>query len=86
MWVVMEMHKHKIDMDKVPIGVIPFGTGNDFSRVLGWGPQEPSVVVGPHLNNLKGLIRKWTEAMIESFDIWDIVIECHEVTQVWNPC
>lgn len=94
MWVVQEMHKHKVDMDKVAIGVIPFGTGNDFSRVLGWGgnyrlqfillsiAHEPSVIVGPHLNNLKALVTKWTEAMVENFDIWDIIIETHEVIAI----
>lgn len=37
MWVVQEMEKYDIDHDKVPIGVIPIGTGNDFSRAMGWG-------------------------------------------------
>lgn len=37
MWVVQEMHKYKLDFEKCPLGTIPFGTGNDFSRVLGWG-------------------------------------------------
>ena len=35
MWVVEECMKHRIDTARVAIGVIPFGTGNDFSRVLG---------------------------------------------------
>lgn len=37
MWVVEEMIKYNIDVEKCPIGIVPFGTGNDFSRVLGWG-------------------------------------------------
>ena len=37
MWVVEEMINYKIDQNKCPIGILPFGTGNDFSRVLGWG-------------------------------------------------
>ena len=37
LWVVEEMLKAGIDFNKCALGVIPFGTGNDFSRVLGWG-------------------------------------------------
>lgn len=37
MWVVEEMNNHNVDFSNCPIGIIPFGTGNDFSRVLGWG-------------------------------------------------
>lgn len=37
MWVVEEMINYQIDQTKCPIGILPFGTGNDFSRVLGWG-------------------------------------------------
>jgi diacylglycerol kinase (ATP) len=37
MWVIEEMIKAGLSFEKCPIGCIPFGTGNDFSRVLGWG-------------------------------------------------
>jgi diacylglycerol kinase (ATP) len=42
MWVVEEMKKHRIPFQKCPLGTIPFGTGNDFSRVIGWGAHEPN--------------------------------------------
>jgi len=78
MWAVQEMIKVDIDFDKCPIGTIPFGTGNDFSRVLGWGPTEPKVLIGTHLDNLKGLVTQWVNAEIADFDIWEITIETHE--------
>jgi diacylglycerol kinase (ATP) len=37
MWAVTEMTKANIDHSKVPMAVIPLGTGNDFSQTLGWG-------------------------------------------------
>lgn len=37
MWAVQEMIAAQIDFQKCVIGTIPFGTGNDFSRVHGWG-------------------------------------------------
>lgn len=42
MWVVSELTKHKIDHMKVPIAMLPLGTGNDFSRVVGWGKECPA--------------------------------------------
>ena len=72
------MHNYRIDPAKVAIGVLPLGTGNDFSQYLGWG-KEKSMVVGEKYRNLKKLIRRWLLAKEEDFDIWDMVAEVHEV-------
>lgn len=56
MWVVDELVTAKIDFEYCPIGIIPFGTGNDFARVLGWGGGSPNDVIGPKLSYLKKLV------------------------------
>jgi len=78
LWVVEEMLKAGIDFNKCALGVIPFGTGNDFSRVLGWGGLAPSVLIGEHLGGLKKMMNKWVESLVEDFDIWDVTIETHD--------
>lgn len=37
LWAIEEALKFGIDPEQVCFGVIPIGTGNDFSRSLGWG-------------------------------------------------
>lgn len=36
-WVISLVGKKGIDLDKVFFCIIPIGTGNDFSRSIGWG-------------------------------------------------
>ena len=92
MWLIEEMLKVGVSFKRCPIGCIPFGTGNDLSRVLGWGGrkdflnisklitgEEPSELVGTDLKSLKGLIRQWIDATPEDMDIWEITIEVYEV-------
>lgn len=53
LWLVDEMSKAGIDFDRIPVGMIPVGTGNDFSRAAGWGPDES--ITGLINNNYKRL-------------------------------
>jgi len=78
MWLIEEMAAIGLNFKKCPVGCIPFGTGNDLARCLGWGGEEPSVLIGTHLNGLKGLIRKWVDASVEDLDIWSVTIETYE--------
>ncbi len=70
MWVVEEMEKVGINFAKVSVGVIPFGTGNDFARVLGWGGAAPSGLSDPTYKKLKSLMKDWVTASKEPFDLW----------------
>ena len=46
---------------EVTLGVIPIGTGNDFSQYLGWGNKK-TTLVNTEYKSLKKLIRKWLVA------------------------
>lgn len=59
MWVLSEFVKYKIDPAHSPIAIIPLGTGNDFSRSLGWGG---SPFLKWSTRQLKQLVRNWVEA------------------------
>ncbi|KAF4689910.1 hypothetical protein FOZ60_001012 [Perkinsus olseni] len=76
MWFLDEAIKHSVDIDSIAIGVIPFGTANDFSRTLGWGAQAPRVLLGKRLSNLKDMLTEWLHASIVPFDIWEVEISC----------
>ncbi|KAF5293600.1 hypothetical protein FQA39_LY03085 [Lamprigera yunnana] len=40
-WILSSIHKLALEPEPA-IGIVPLGTGNDLSRVLGWGSQHPT--------------------------------------------
>lgn len=77
MWVVSEIAKHEIDPMSVPLAIIPLGTGNDFSRNLGWG-KEQSTLTEKSYETLKILIKDWLEAKEETLDLWEVSVDIFE--------
>jgi diacylglycerol kinase (ATP) len=61
MWVVSEMSNFGINHLKVPISIIPLGTGNDFSQTLGWGKENPDLV-SDNFKKLKKRVTYWLSA------------------------
>lgn len=52
------------------------GTGNDFSRALGWGPsQDIKGLIKNKYKGLKKLALKWIQSDVSDFDIWDMKFE-----------
>eukprot|EP00746_Dinoflagellata_sp_MGD_P013790 gnl/MRDRNA2_/MRDRNA2_129933_c0_seq1.p1 gnl/MRDRNA2_/MRDRNA2_129933_c0~~gnl/MRDRNA2_/MRDRNA2_129933_c0_seq1.p1 ORF type:complete len:507 (+),score=88.76 gnl/MRDRNA2_/MRDRNA2_129933_c0_seq1:138-1658(+) len=78
MWSIIEMQSHNIDMTKVAVGVMPFGTGNDFSRTLGWGGHPPKKLIGQDFSALKEHVRCWLVANPQQHDIWEVTLTTHE--------
>jgi diacylglycerol kinase (ATP) len=69
MWVVTEMTSFGIDHSRVLIGIIPLGTGNDFSQTLGWGKESPDIL-SDNYAKLKKRVTYWLSAQVENMDIW----------------
>ncbi|XP_066153489.1 diacylglycerol kinase epsilon isoform X2 [Euwallacea fornicatus] len=62
-WVLTTSHKLDLDPEP-PLAIIPLGTGNDLSRVLGWGKENGSELDVPKiLNDIQ-------EASLSQLDRW----------------
>jgi diacylglycerol kinase (ATP) len=76
MWAISEALAHKVDMSKVAFGVIPYGTGNDFSRSLGWGGSSPGKnIMDQGMKVFKRLVAEYLKAEVVDFDIWNASIK-----------
>ncbi len=53
---------------------LPYGTGNDLSRSLGWGRKE-----GAWAQDLEQLGRYMAEATREKFTVWDVHVYAQQV-------
>lgn len=81
LWVVREIVEHGIRIHNVPIGIIPIGTGNDFSRVMGWGGDQQKLI-GSKFDTLKELVFEWIDAEVVNFDVWAVDLETYEVPKL----
>jgi len=78
-WVISELVRIKaID---VSIGVIPFGTGNDMARILGWGASAPNPLIGgDDMQALKKIIRDLVIGQPIDLDVWKVETKVDEGT------
>ncbi|XP_046660708.1 diacylglycerol kinase epsilon-like [Homalodisca vitripennis] len=66
-WVLNAIHKLKLKMEPV-VGIVPLGTGNDLSRVLGWGSEHSVDTTGDQI--LENILRARTVKL----DRWQVDI------------
>lgn len=79
MWADSEAQKHGIDTPKqVAWGIVPLGTGNDFSRVAGWGGDNPEGVSDNNFALLKSLVKQWSAAKVRHHDVWEVSVNLDE--------
>nr|CAI5817275.1 unnamed protein product [Callosobruchus analis] len=66
-WVLTSSHKLDLDPEP-PLAIIPLGTGNDLSRVLGWGKQNSGELqVDQVLKDIQG-------ARVSELDRWKVEV------------
>jgi len=70
-WVLSELLKKNIDLTRIVIGILPIGTGNDFSRSLGWG-SETTIVSKKNFKDFSLLVKRWMNARVGFYDMWDV--------------
>lgn len=60
-----------------PVGIIPLGTGNDLSRVLGWGSSYRS-------NKVESMIISMSNGEPTSFDRWSVELDQLDPSDFYN--
>ena len=74
-WAMQEALEHNVDMEKVAFAAIPYGTGNDFGRVFGWGASSPQNLFNDEMSAFKNLVQNWLNAEVIDFDLWEVQLE-----------
>ena len=62
-WAIETFVKEEIFLERIHFGILPFGSGNDLSAMLGWGRDPPSDMFEPY-------IEEWLLATPCNFDFW----------------
>ena len=71
-WVVKLLSNYYDEDSRPPLAVIPFGTGNDMSRNLGWGygmSKSALQMVGRTIENMASTDH------IEKIDVWSVAVQ-----------
>ncbi|KAI4378835.1 hypothetical protein MLD38_016261 [Melastoma candidum] len=69
-WVIDAIERQNFEWPP-PVGVLPLGTGNDLSRVLGWGGGYS---IGDGLTGINSLLHEVNNAAVTMLDRWKVHI------------
>eukprot|EP01054_Gregarina_sp_Poly1_P006232 Gregarina_sp_Poly_1__6231@NODE_3300_length_1203_cov_117_061620_g1032_i2_p1_GENE_NODE_3300_length_1203_cov_117_061620_g1032_i2NODE_3300_length_1203_cov_117_061620_g1032_i2_p1_ORF_typecomplete_len310_score20_64DAGK_cat/PF00781_24/3_2e16Alfin/PF12165_8/0_071_NODE_3300_length_1203_cov_117_061620_g1032_i21601089 len=76
MWTFSELQRHKVDSSLVLVGVVPFGTGNDFANATGshltikLPNEDPKAMI-------RRLVAHWITFVAADFDLWKVRVELY---------
>ena len=72
MFIAQDAYDAGVDLEELAVCLLPFGTGNDFCQVMGWGKQPKSI----WLSSLRTLTSQIISAQEDTFNVWDIKVTC----------
>lgn len=79
---LMNAKKHGVNLDTLVCCPLPYGTGNDFGRVTGWGgtPKDHKFY-----KSLKSLMTEiCLNSFVDNFDVWDIKCNFHNGGDIFS--
>uniref|UniRef100_A0A0G4GAF9 Diacylglycerol kinase n=1 Tax=Chromera velia CCMP2878 TaxID=1169474 RepID=A0A0G4GAF9_9ALVE len=78
LWALSELEAHGVALDSVAVGVIPYGTGNDFSRALGWVSSRTARAWAEAALHFRALLTRWLHAEVTRFDLWNVEVHIQQ--------
>lgn len=81
-WILQLFARAKIQ--NVPLSIVPFGTGNDMSRSLGWGGSAPWGLVNTGLIRFRELCDEHRCATPIKADMWRVVVKLRSGGKVFT--
>ncbi|ANQ09884.1 Diacylglycerol kinase [Plasmodium coatneyi] len=77
-WFLKEAEHYDIKDDKIAVGVIPFGTGNDFAKAFGWKKMDGFFNYTFLFDILKKIVDQAFKSKIEKHDYWNVHVKLKE--------
>ncbi|KJP89978.1 hypothetical protein AK88_00434 [Plasmodium fragile] len=77
-WFLKEAEQYDIKDDKIALGVIPFGTGNDFANAFGWKKMDGFFNYTYLFDILKKIVNQTFKSKIEKHDYWNVHVVLKE--------